>query len=64
MDYFCARMGYSVFLQAGALSAETMSAMNLIFWGSLAVLAVGIAAAVRVFLPWFSWSRAVGKGLE
>ena len=64
MDYFCACMGYSVFLQAGALSAETVSAMNLIFWGSLAVLVVGISAAIRVFLPWFSWSRAAGKGLE
>lgn len=64
MDYFCARMGYSVFLQAGALSAETVSAMNLIFWGSLALLVLGSLAAIRVFLPWFSWSRAAGKGLE
>lgn len=64
MDYFCVRMGYSVFLQVGALSAETVNAMNLIFWGSLAVLVVGISAAIRVYLPWFSWSRAAGKGLE
>ena len=64
MDYFCARMGYSVFLQVGALSAETVSAMNLIFWGSLALLVVGSLAAVRLFLPWFSWNRAAGKGLE
>ena len=64
MDYFCARMDHLVFLQAGTLSAETIQAMNLIFGVSLALLFTGIVAAIRLFLPWFSWGKAVGKGLE
>jgi hypothetical protein len=57
-------MGHLVFLQAGALSAETVEAMNLIFWLSLALLVLGMVAAIRIFLPWFSWAKAAGKGLE
>lgn len=57
-------MGNALFLEMGALSAQTMAAMTLIFWISLAVLGLGVLAAWRLYLPWFTWNRASGKGLD
>ena len=57
-------MGKALFLEMGALSAQTMAAMTLIFWISLAVLGLGVLAAWRLYLPWFTWNRASGKGLD
>lgn len=57
-------MGNAIFLQMGALTPQTEEAMTLIFCVSLLVLGLGVLAAWRLYLPWFTWNRASGKGLD